>query len=112
MAGFLTVFCYVIVYTHSAKSRPSAESDELVGLFSFLFSPPQLHTTSIFFLVQTAISSRPIHPAALAECAFTIRSRPILSGASRPHEPGPMFCGRRQTSPDREAYYSVLSRVI
>jgi hypothetical protein len=99
-------------YARPSRVHPSLESDELVGLFSFLFSPSQLHTTPIFFLVQTTFSSRLVRTAALAQCTFTIGSRPILSGESCSHQPGAMFCGRRQTSGDREAYYSVLNRVI
>jgi hypothetical protein len=89
------------------------ESDLLVGLFSFLFSPSQLYTRSFIFLSRSDhVSSRSIRSAALAQCTFTIGSRPILSGASRSYQPGAVFCGRRQTSADREAYHSVLNRVI
>ena len=92
----------------AAESRlRKSQSDELAGLFPYLFSPSQPYTTPVFFFVQTTLSLRPIGTTSPAQCTSTIGSRPILPRASRSLEPRAVFCRRSQASGDREAYHSA-----
>jgi len=65
-------------YIRAAESRlRKSQSDELVGLFPYLFSPSQPYTTPVFIFVPTTLSPRPIGTTPPAQCTPTIGNHPV-----------------------------------